>query len=58
MTSTVNLKVRHNAQVKTIVLYSGLASEELTSILQAVFSLNTSSIVVGLLSKEVGWGCG
>ena len=49
----MNLKVRHNAQVKTIALYNGLASEELRSILQAVFLLGTTSVVVGFLSPEV-----
>ena len=51
--SIMNLKVRHNAQVKTIALYNGLASEELRSILQAVFLLGTTSVVVGFLSPEV-----
>lgn len=51
--SVVNLKVRHNAQVKTIALYNGLASEELGSILQAVFLLSATAVVVGFLSPEV-----
>ena len=51
--SIMNLKVRHNAQVKTIALYNGLASEELRSVLQAVFLLGPSSVVVGFLSPEV-----
>ena len=49
----MNLKVRHNAQVKTIALYNGLASEELRSVLQVVFLLGSSSVVVGFLSPEV-----
>jgi hypothetical protein len=53
MTSTMNLKVRHNSQVKTIALYNGLASNELSSILQAVFLLTSASLVVGFLSPEV-----
>lgn len=53
MTSTMNLKVRHNGQIKTIALYSGLASAELSCILQAVFLLNSAAVVVGFLSPEV-----
>lgn len=51
----MNLKVRHNSQVKTIALYNGLAPNELSSILQAVFLLTSASIVVGFLSPEVSW---
>jgi hypothetical protein len=50
----MHLKVKHNNQVRQIALYNGLAAEELSSILQAVFSLSASSVVVGLLSPEVG----
>ena len=50
----MHLKVKHNHQVRQIALYNGLAAEELSSILQAVFSLSASSVVVGLLSPEVG----
>ena len=54
MSSAMHLKVKHNHQVRQIALYNGLAAEELSSILQAVFSLSASSVVVGLLSPEVG----
>lgn len=53
MTSTLNLKVRHSSQLKTVALYNGLAPDELSSILQAVFSLKATSLVVGFLSPEV-----
>ena len=51
--SVVNLRVRHNASVKTIALYNGLAAEELASILQALFLLSATAVVVGFLSPEV-----
>lgn len=53
MASIMNLTVRHKATVRTIALYNGLASEELSTILQAIFSLSASAVVVGLLSAEV-----
>ena len=53
MSTTMNLKVRHGNLLKTIALYHGLGADELNSILQAVFSLNVSSTVVGLMSPEV-----
>ena len=51
--SIMNLKVRHNGQIKTIALYGGLASAELSNILKAVFLLNSAAVVVGFLSPEV-----
>jgi hypothetical protein len=54
MASIINLKVRHNTTVRTIALYNGLSSEELSTILQAIFSLSASAVVIGLFSAENG----
>jgi hypothetical protein len=54
MASIMNLKVRHNTTVRTIALYNGLSSEELSTILQAIFSLSASTVVIGLFSAENG----
>ena len=50
----MNLKVKHKNQSRQIALYNGLAPEELSNILQAVFGLSANTVVVGLLSAESG----
>ena len=53
-TQNTNLLVKHKNQVRQIALYNGLAAEELSSILQAIFGLSANLHVVGLLSAESG----